>query len=134
MAPELGAISHTNDDLAAVGIMLDDCEMENGPMMVIPGSHQRAIYDRHGPDGRFCGAIDPARCDLDFSRAVPCLGKAGSITVHHTRAVAARRPTFPVRNGGSCCSSTVLQTPSRRSASRTESRSSILCCSPAARR
>ena len=31
---------HTNDDLAAVGIMLDDCEMENGPMMVIPGSHQ----------------------------------------------------------------------------------------------
>jgi phytanoyl-CoA hydroxylase len=78
---------HTNDDLAAVGIMLDDCEMENGPVMVIPGSHQGPIYDRHGPDGRFCGAIAPARCDLDFSRAVPCLGKAGSITVHHVRAV-----------------------------------------------
>jgi hypothetical protein len=77
----------TNDDLAAVGIMLDDCEIENGPMMVMPGSHQGSVYDHHGPDGRFCGAIDPAQCDLDFSRAVPCLGKAGSVTVHHVRAV-----------------------------------------------
>ena len=29
----------------------------------------------------------PRRSDLDLSRAVPCLGKAGSITVHHVRAV-----------------------------------------------
>ena len=50
---------HTNEDLAAAGIMLDDCEMENGPMMVVPGSHRGPIYDHHGPDGRFCGAIDP---------------------------------------------------------------------------
>ena len=77
----------TNDDLAAVGIMLDDCEMDNGPMMVIPGSHLGPIYDHHGPDGRFCGAIDPRICDLDISQAVPCLGKAGSISVHHVRAV-----------------------------------------------
>ena len=78
---------HTNDDLAAVGIMLDDCAIENGPMMIVPGSHQGPIWDHHGPDGRFCGAIDPNRCDADLSRAVPCLGKAGSITVHHVRAV-----------------------------------------------
>jgi phytanoyl-CoA hydroxylase len=78
---------HTNEDLAAVGIMLDDCEMENGPMMVVPGSHRGPIYDHHGPDGRFCGAIDPATSDIGMSRAVPCLGKAGSITVHHVRAV-----------------------------------------------
>ena len=78
---------HTNDDLAAVGIMLDDCELENGPMMVIPGSHLGPIYDHHGADGRFCGAIDPSNREVDFSRAVPCLGKAGSITVHHVRTV-----------------------------------------------
>jgi ectoine hydroxylase-related dioxygenase (phytanoyl-CoA dioxygenase family) len=78
---------HTNDDLAAVGIMLDDCDIENGPMMVIPGSHLGPVYDHHGPDGRFCGAIDPKACAADLSRAVPCLGKAGSITVHHVRAV-----------------------------------------------
>jgi phytanoyl-CoA hydroxylase len=78
---------HTNDDLAAVGIMLDDCDIENGPMMVIPGSHLGPIYDHHGPDGRFCGALDPDTSGLDLSPAVPCLGKAGSITVHHVRAV-----------------------------------------------
>jgi phytanoyl-CoA hydroxylase len=78
---------HTNDDLAAVGIMLDDCDIENGPMMVIPGSHLGPVYDHHGPDGRFCGALDPDACGLDLSPAVPCLGKAGSITVHHVRAV-----------------------------------------------
>jgi phytanoyl-CoA hydroxylase len=89
---------HTNDDLAAVGIMLDDCEMDNGPMMVIPGSHLGPIYDHHGPDGRFCGAIDPQACDLDFSRAVPCLGKAGSITVHHVRAVHGSATNFSGRD------------------------------------
>ena len=71
---------HTNDDLAAVGIMLDDVDRENGPMLVVPGSHKGPVYDHHGRDGRFCGAIDPQRGDLDFSRAMPCLGKAGSVT------------------------------------------------------
>jgi ectoine hydroxylase-related dioxygenase (phytanoyl-CoA dioxygenase family) len=78
---------HTNDDLAAVGIMLDDCGLENGPMLVLPGSHLGPVYDHHGRDGRFCGALDPEACGLDVSRAVPCLGRAGSITVHHVRAV-----------------------------------------------
>jgi ectoine hydroxylase-related dioxygenase (phytanoyl-CoA dioxygenase family) len=78
---------HTNDDLAAIGIMLDDCDRDNGPMLVLPGSHLGPVYDHHGPDGRFCGAIDPAACGLDVSGAVPCLGKAGSITIHHVRAV-----------------------------------------------
>jgi ectoine hydroxylase-related dioxygenase (phytanoyl-CoA dioxygenase family) len=78
---------HTNDDLAAVGIMLDDCGHENGPMLVLPRSHLGPVYDHHGPDGRFCGAIDPTACGLNVSDAVPCLGKAGSITIHHVRAV-----------------------------------------------
>jgi ectoine hydroxylase-related dioxygenase (phytanoyl-CoA dioxygenase family) len=78
---------HTNDDLAAVGIMLDDMTMANGPMLIVPGSHKGPIHDHHGPDGRFCGAMDPAACDIDLSRALPCLGRAGSVTVHHVRAV-----------------------------------------------
>ncbi|HEX6441101.1 MAG TPA: phytanoyl-CoA dioxygenase family protein [Stellaceae bacterium] len=78
---------HTNDDLAAVGIMLDDATEQNGAMLVVPGSHKGPVFDHHGPNGRFCGAMDPARCDIDLSKALPCLGKAGSITVHHVRAV-----------------------------------------------
>ncbi len=78
---------HTNDDLAAVGIMLDDVDMENGPMMVVPGTHKGPTFDHHGSDGRFCGAMDPANCDIDLATAIPCIGKAGTISVHHVRAV-----------------------------------------------
>ena len=93
---------HTNDDLAAVGIMLDDVDPENGPMLVVPGSHKGPVYDHHGPNGRFCGAMDPLRLtqegsDIDLSRAVPCLGRAGSITVHHVRAVHGSATNFSGR-------------------------------------
>jgi ectoine hydroxylase-related dioxygenase (phytanoyl-CoA dioxygenase family) len=93
---------HTNDDLAAIGIMLDDVDMENGPMLVVPGSHKGPVWNHHGPDGRFCGAIDPGRLaqeggGLDLSRALPCLGKAGSVTVHHVRAVHGSATNFSGR-------------------------------------
>ena len=78
--------------------MIDDVDMENGPMMVVPGSHKGPIHDHHGPDGRFCGAMDPENCDVDLSRAVPCLGKAGSITIHHVRAVHGSATNFSGRS------------------------------------
>lgn len=77
---------HTNDDLAAVGVMMDDMELENGPLLCIPGSHKGGVYDHH-EDGYFCGAMDPTRAEVDFSKAVPCTGKAGSISIHHVRMV-----------------------------------------------
>jgi phytanoyl-CoA hydroxylase len=75
---------HTNDDLAAVGIMIDDFTPENGSMQVIPGSHKGPIYDHHAK-GHFVGGIDPSKSNIDFSQARMCTGKAGSITVHHAR-------------------------------------------------
>lgn len=82
---------HTNDDLAAVGVMFDDMAMENGPLMIIPGSHRGPTYDHHA-EGVFCGAMDPTNHDVDYSKAIPLLGKAGSITVHHVRAVHGSAP------------------------------------------
>jgi phytanoyl-CoA hydroxylase len=82
---------HTNDDLAAVGVMMDDMELENGPLLIIPGSHKGPIFDHHA-EGRFCGAMDPARREVDYDAAVPLTGKAGSITVHHVRAVHGSAP------------------------------------------
>jgi ectoine hydroxylase-related dioxygenase (phytanoyl-CoA dioxygenase family) len=77
---------HTNDDLLAVGVMLDDCQAENGPLMVMKGSHEGPVHDHHA-DGYFCGAIDPAACPLDFTRAVALTGKAGTCSFHHVRLV-----------------------------------------------
>ena len=73
---------HTNDDLLAVGVAIDDMTEENGPLLVIPGSHKGPIYDHH-LDGHFCGAVtDPAFSD---KAAVPVMVKAGGITIHHVR-------------------------------------------------
>src|SRR3712207_4995053 len=88
---------HTNDDLAAVGVMMDDMGMENGPLLVIPGSHKGPVHDHHC-DGRFCGAMDPGKREVDYGAAVPLLGKAGSITVHHVRAVHGSAPNTSDRD------------------------------------
>jgi phytanoyl-CoA hydroxylase len=82
---------HTNDDLAAVGVMMDDMEFANGPLMIVPASHKGPVFDHHS-DGRFCGAMDPATSDVDYSKAISLTGKAGSITVHHVRVVHGSAP------------------------------------------
>lgn len=82
---------HTNDDLCAVGFMMDDCELENGPLMAIPGSHKGPILDHHY-GGEFCGAINPDASDIDFAAAVPMTGPAGSITIHHARTIHGSAP------------------------------------------
>jgi ectoine hydroxylase-related dioxygenase (phytanoyl-CoA dioxygenase family) len=77
---------HTNDDLAAVGIMIDDATPENGPMLMLPGTHKGPVYD-HKAGGYFVGGIDAVKAGLNCENAQPCLGKAGSITIHHVRMV-----------------------------------------------
>lgn len=88
---------HTNDDLAAVGVMMDDMALENGPLLIIPGSHKGPVYDHHA-DGKFCGAMDPGKREVDYASAIPLTGRAGSITVHHVRAVHGSAPNLSNRD------------------------------------
>jgi ectoine hydroxylase-related dioxygenase (phytanoyl-CoA dioxygenase family) len=78
---------HTNDDLLAVGVLLDDATTENGPLLVLPGSHRGPTWDHHGADGRFCGAMEPGRDGLDFASARALLAPAGACSFHHVRVV-----------------------------------------------
>ncbi len=78
---------HTNDDVLATGILLDDCEESNGPLLVVPGSHKGPVYDHHDPDGYFCGAFNPHDQSYDVSQAHMLTGPAGSMSIHHVRAV-----------------------------------------------
>ncbi|MCZ6889136.1 MAG: phytanoyl-CoA dioxygenase family protein [Gammaproteobacteria bacterium] len=77
---------HTNQDVLAVGILLDDMDEDNGPLLVVPGSHRGPVYDHHS-EGVFCGAIDLTRTPLDVSGARKLSASAGSITIHHARLV-----------------------------------------------
>ena len=75
---------HTNDDLLAVGIALDDIKIENGPLLVVPGSHRGPIYDHH-QNGVFVGAISSDIPGID--KAVPIELPAGGISLHHVRLI-----------------------------------------------
>lgn len=77
---------HTNDDVLAIGVMLDDMALENGPLMVFPGTHRGPIYDHH-VDGIFAGAMDLERDGFDTSDGLILTGAAGSISIHHARIV-----------------------------------------------
>lgn len=87
---------HTNDDLCAVGIMLDDMDLENGPLLVVPGSHTGPTYDHHS-GGYFSGAINDPAAEPEYAKAVPLTGTAGSITIHHVRLLHGSRPNLSAR-------------------------------------
>ena len=64
---------HTNDDLLACGILLEDVDQDNGPLMAIPGTHRGPILSHH-VDGVFSGAIDPDDPLFEPTRAVTLTG------------------------------------------------------------
>ena len=78
---------HTNDDVLAIGVLLDDTDLANGPMLVTPETHTGPVWNHHGEDGRFAGLVDPDEIKDEITRAVPCIGRAGSMSFHHVRAL-----------------------------------------------
>lgn len=82
---------HSNDDLLAFGLMLEDVDEANGPLMVIPGTHKGPILSHHA-NGVFAGAIDPDDPLFEKDRIVTLTGKAGDMTVHHVRTLHGSAP------------------------------------------
>ena len=78
---------HSNDDVLAVGLMIDDMAEENGPLMIFPGTHRGEVFSHHAEDGFFVGAMDLDACGLNKADAVALTGAAGSISIHHARVV-----------------------------------------------
>ena len=81
---------HTNDDLAAVGVMMDDMELANGPLMIIPGtpqgagvrpSRRRKVLRRHGSGAQRLRlregdpADRPRRARSRFTTCAPCTAR-----------------------------------------------------------
>lgn len=82
---------HTNDNVLALGLMINDVDLDNGPLMVIPKSHKGPVLS-HNNNGVFCGAIDPNDKNFDISKAVTLTGKARSMTIHHARTLHGSAP------------------------------------------
>lgn len=79
---------HTNYSPLTMGMYLYDCTLDQGPLGVIPGSHEGPLFDFYGPDGQWVGALsddDVGTLPVDTARYLP--GPAGSLTVHNCRTV-----------------------------------------------
>jgi len=86
-----GHYPHTNDDLLAVGVPLDNATEENGCMLVLPGSHKWPEISHH-QDGYFVGAVNGDH--IDMQKAVPMTMNTGAISIHHVRTLHASAPNL----------------------------------------
>ena len=79
---------HSNDDVLAVGLLLDDATADNGALAVLPGSHRGPIHSHYDAQGSFVGCMRREDIErLDRSRAPLLTLPAGSIHIHHYRLV-----------------------------------------------
>lgn len=84
---------HTNYSPLTVGTYLYDCGPEQGPLGVIPGSHNEELFDQYNEKGQWIGYIaarDVHRVPVD--RAEYLCGPAGSITIHNCRTIHGSKP------------------------------------------
>ena len=70
-----------------MGVLLDDATPENGPLMVLPGTHRGPTYDHHGTDGDSAARWIPTATGSTTRARVPLLAPAGACSFHHVRAV-----------------------------------------------
>ncbi len=76
---------HTNDDMLAILVMLDESTLENGCLRIVPGSHKDRYS--HFKDGEFVGAIDE-KYNEQFDRdSVPITANRGDVCFMHCWAV-----------------------------------------------
>ena len=73
---------HTNTDLVAVMVMLDDAICENGCMQVVVGSHKLGVLN-HIEEGLFNGRCQESYLWEDTRRIAHVTPKAGGISIHH---------------------------------------------------
>lgn len=73
---------HTNTDLLAVAIHLDDEDKDSGSVRAIPGSHRHGVLS-HCEDGEFVYKCTEM-VDYRDEETVLFAGKAGNVTVHHS--------------------------------------------------
>lgn len=85
---------HTNYSPLTVGIYLRDTGPEDGPLTVLPGSHEGPLFDQYDDAGNWAGCLSAEdSAALDASGAVELCGRAGSVTVHNCRTVHASPPS-----------------------------------------
>jgi len=77
---------HTNTDLVAVMVLLDDATPENGCMQVVRGSHKLGLLN-HMQGGLFTGMCQESQYWENELRLAQVTPKVGGISIHHCLAL-----------------------------------------------
>ena len=82
---------HSNDDIITALLMVSEVTPENGPLNVVPGSHQGPLWS-HWQNARFTGSVDPQVEAAHCQQPQACFGPSGSVCFMHTRLLHASSP------------------------------------------
>ena len=86
---------HTNYSPLTMGVYLYDCGPEQGPLAVLPGTHEGPLHDQYNEGGQWVGCLSDAdAARLPVETAEYLTGPAGSVTVHNCRVVHGSKPNL----------------------------------------
>jgi len=74
-------------------LFVDDVTLENGPLEVVPGTHNGSLYSLWH-DGVFTGAVADEVYEQHKEKIVKCIGKAGSVCLMHCRLLHGSAPNL----------------------------------------
>ena len=90
---DIGFWPHTNYSPLTAGTYLYDCGRDQGPLMVVRGSHDGPLHDQYNGRGEWVGCLteaDAAR--IDPAKVAYLEGPAGSVTLHNCRTIHGSEP------------------------------------------
>lgn len=89
---------HTNYSPLTIGVYLEDVGPEQGPLGVIPGSHNGELFEPYDEAGNYTGCLSASALQrAGVERAVYLTGPAGSITIHNCRMLHSSKPNLAGR-------------------------------------
>ena len=83
---------HTNYSPLTVGTYLNDVDLDQGPLAVIPKSHNGPLYNQY-ENGNWTGCLSQNdEKNIDLNNVVYLDGPAGSLTIHNCRMIHGSKP------------------------------------------
>ena len=77
---------HTNYSPCTAGTYVYDCTADQGPLGVLPGSHNGPVVNQYNDKDEWVGCLRPEDvAKIDMSKVVYLEGPAGSVTIHNCR-------------------------------------------------
>ncbi|MEJ0070659.1 MAG: phytanoyl-CoA dioxygenase family protein [Pseudomonadota bacterium] len=92
---DISFFPHTNYSVLTIGTYLYDCGDAQGPLGVVPGSHNGALFNQYNDHDEWVGHIaDRDLPQIALDKAEYLMGPAGSITIHNCRTVHGSKPNL----------------------------------------